>query len=226
MKFGFVVTSVMCFMFLLSGCQTNSSSSQEAKKKESVANINVRLGMAYLERHDIQRAKQKFLLALEEAPEIPETWYSMGYFMESTGNKEHAKQYYEKSISLAPKRGDVLNNYGTYLCHTGVYQASVTYFLKATQDPTYLQVAAAYENAGLCALKIPDNKSAMSYFKKALQEDPQRANSLIELAELNFQQGQYQSSRKELSQYLQLTTPTAQSYLLEKKLDAKMGVES
>lgn len=216
----FTFIFLILFNFMLTACQT--SSSPEENKKISAAKINVRLGMAYLERHDIQRAKQKFLLALDLAPDIPETWYTMAYFLESTGNKEQAKTYYLKSVSLAPSRGDALNNYGTFLCRAGDYKNAVAYFVKATKDPKYLEQASAFENAGLCSLKMPDNKIAMAYFKRALEEDPSRQTALIELSELNYRQGDYALARHQLDQYLQLASPSVQSYLLEKKIDQKI----
>lgn len=217
----FIGLSFIFFALLLTSCQT--STTPEQAKKITAAKINDRLGMAYLERHDIQRAKQKFLLALEEAPSIPETWYSMAYFLESTGNKEEARRYYEKAVAIDPKRGDVLNNYGTFLCRRGNYPLAVSHFIKATKDPKYLEQASAFENAGLCSLKMADFRHAMTYFKRALEEDPNRTTSLIELAELNFRQGDYPQARRQLNQYLMLVEPSTQSYQLEKKLDEKMS---
>lgn len=208
---------------LLVACGTTQGPSTQETKLVSAAKINVQLGMAYLERKDIQRAKQKFILALDEAPQIPETWYSMAYFMESTGNQDAADKYYVKAMAVAPGRGDVLNNYGTYLCRKGNYRDAVNHFIKATQDPKYLQAASAYENAGICALKIPSDDEAMKYFTKAIAEEPQRAASLIELAELNYKQGNYKKSREQLNQYLEFASPSVKSYTLEKNLDKRMS---
>lgn len=207
----------------LTACQSTQTPPGDEVKKVSAAKINDQLGIVYLERHDMQRAKQKFLLALEQAPNIPETWYSMGYYLESTGNKEQAKKYYLKAAEIAPDRGDVLNNYGTFLCRSGDYQGAVNHFLKAAQDPKYLDASAAYENAGLCSLKIPNNTQAAKYFEKALAEDPNRTTSLIELAELNYKQGNYKKSRNQLDQFLKQSPPTMQSYLLEQKLEPKLS---
>lgn len=215
-------TLVVLFSLAMTACQTSQPSSTEETKKVTVAKINTRLGIAYMERNDMQRAKQKFLLALEQAPNIPETWYSMAYFMESTGNKENAKKYYLKAVEVAPQRGDALNNYGTFLCRSGDYKGAVAQFIKATKDPKYLEQSAAYENAGLCSLKIPNQTAAIAYFKRALEEDPHRPTALIELSELNYKQGAYALARKQLSQYLQVSAPSVQSYLLEKKIDDKL----
>ena len=176
-------------------------------KQAKAARINVQLGAAYLERKDLVRAKQKFLLATKEAPELPEVWYSLAYFFETTGNQEQAKQYYMKALALAPSRGDVLNNYATYLCRKGNFQVAIQHFLKAVQDAEYLDASSAYENAGLCAEKIPDRKLAIQYFNKALLEDPARPVSLIELAELHYQEGNHQLANAELNQFLQISSP-------------------
>jgi len=204
------------------GCGTISSNEDHDRQK-AAAKINARLGMAYLEQHDVIRAKQKFLLAMQQGPSLPETWYSMAYFLETTGNKEKAKIHYLKAIQLEPDRGDTLNNYGTFLCRAGDYPGAIQQFLKATQDPTYLEVAAAYENAGLCTLKSAHPHEAKHYFEKALTEDPNRSTSLIELAEVNYKLGNYLLARKELDQYLRSFSPTAQTYYLEKQIDGKLN---
>lgn len=179
--------SWLMIFFILSACagfSSNSEQNDEAPKKIATAKINIQLGMAYFDRHDAYKAKQKFLLALDQAPTIPETWYSMAYFLESTGDKSEAQKYYLKAIALDPRRGEAQNNYGTFLCRKGDYAGSIQHFLLAVQDPRYLDVAGAYENAGLCASRIPDRKLAIGYFKRALQQDPGREISKIELKKL------------------------------------------
>jgi type IV pilus assembly protein PilF len=179
-----IVLSVLCFL-ILSGCITvkpNDEISEE--KKISTAKINVQLGMAYLARQDVERAKQKLLLAISQAPKAPETWYSFAYFLEKTNNASDAKKNYLKALHLAPKRGDTNNNYGTFLCRQGDYVNAIKYFMIASKDPNYLETASAYENAGLCSLKIPNKQIAKLYFKKAIAYDPTRTISLAELKKL------------------------------------------
>lgn len=188
------------------------------RNTSKAAQINIRLGASYLERKDIIRAKQKFLLALEQSPELPEAWYSMAYFFENTGNNELAKEYFLKALALAPHRGDVLNNYGTFLCKAGNYQQAIQYFLEAVRDKNYLESSSAYENAGLCALRIPNGKLAITYLSKALQEDPSRPSVLIELAELHYRQGNVKLAANELAQFQQLTQATTRSAVLAERI--------
>lgn len=173
------------FLGAIVACSTMKSGDDDSdKKKNKVAEINIQLGLAYLEKGNMQRAKQKLLYAAEKAPNLPEAWYSLAYYSEMTGNKKEAEQNYTKAIQLAPQRGDVLNNYGTFLCRSGYYKKAIHYFLLASQDTHYLDTASAYENAGLCALKIPDRKQAIAYFSRALEEDPAHTVSIAELNKL------------------------------------------
>ncbi|MHB1948165.1 MAG: type IV pilus biogenesis/stability protein PilW [Gammaproteobacteria bacterium] len=183
MKYHKLLTFLLSTL-LLNSCSTLSADEQEKIKNKKIAQINMQLGMGYLEKNDMQRAKQKLLYALQKSPELPEAWYSMAYFQEMTGNHAEANKDYLKSIDLAPKRGDVQNNYGTFLCRTGKYQESIRHFVAATKDMQYLDSAGAYENAGLCALKIPDKQQAIKYFTLALEQDPTREALMTQITEL------------------------------------------
>jgi type IV pilus assembly protein PilF len=180
-------TAVILTLTFLTACSTTKSTVDNGDQKRiATAKINTQLGMAYLERHEVQRAKQKFLTAMNQAPNIPETWYSMAYFLEVTGDDKVAQKYYQKAITIAPNRGDAHNNYGTFLCRMGNYKGAIQQFMIAIEDPTYLDTASAYENAGLCATKIPDRKQAIAYFKQAIEQDPTRSTSVNELARLGL----------------------------------------
>ncbi len=177
-----------------------------------VAGTNVQLGLAYLQSGDVQRAKQKLLLAEQQAPASIESQGAMGYFLESTGNLSQAEAYYRRAVILNPKSGAAQNNYGTFLCRRGNYKEADRHFLLALQDPSYLNTAQVYENAGLCAMQIPDANKAMGYFTQAITQDSKRVISWLELGRLSYQQKNYQQAQQYLNRYMQLTkdpTPNA-----------------
>jgi len=212
---------LLSVILLLTACAAQRAATEDENRNISTAKINTQLGMTYLENHNISRAKQKLLLALDEAPNIPDTWYSMGYFLEVTGDKAEANKYYLKALDIAPKRGDVQNNYGTYLCRSGRYQESIQHFELAARDIHYIDTAAAYENAAICAMKIPDKKLARQFFQKALGSDPGRSNVYLGLAELDFQTGQLMKAKRNLETFLSLSAPTTESLSLSHKLQNK-----
>lgn len=200
-----------------------SSENEPPRSMAEVARINANLGLAYLEQKNVQRAKQKLLLALNQGPNIPEPWYSMAYFHEATGNIDEASKYYSKAVEIAPDRGDAQNNYGTFLCRNGHYQDSITHFMIAAKAPTYLDPAAAYENAGLCSMKAKEYKHAANYFTQALLKDPARKISMLNLAAADIKLGRYQDAKSMLFQYSMVTPPDEESRKLVETLKQHIG---
>jgi len=197
---------LVLFSLLLSACaSSNALNSAEARNERLAAGYNVRLGMGYLQQGNVQRAKTKLLQALKQAPDWPPVLDAMGYFLEKTGEAEQAQSYYARSLELAPHDGSVLNNYGTYLCRQKKYQQAEAYFLAAIKDPNYITTSEAYENAGLCALEMPNEDKAEHYFKKALLQDPQRLSIIEELAKLSFKKQQYLPTVQYVDTYLTLS---------------------
>lgn len=210
----------------LSACKsmkTEAPPADGSMPRSQVAKINVNLGLAYLENKNVQRAKQKFLLALKQDPDIPEPWYSMAYFHEATGNLDEANRFYAKAVEIAPQRGDAQNNYGTFLCRQGNYQQAISHFMLAVKSPDYLDPAAAYENAGLCSMKSKSYAKAAEFFNQALLKDPARTLSLLNLALADLKQGKYQQAKAIMVQYSLVAQPNAESNYINNELAKHTG---
>ncbi len=206
------------FLLFLQSCQNNHQKAGESKdtpppftlrnktaKLNEAATYNTQLGLAYLKQGDRVRAKHKLMLALKQAPNSPLVNASLAYFMEKSGDLDSAKTYYKKAMALAPGAGAEYNNYGTFLCRQGFYKEADGYFLKAIKDIKYEHTAAAYENAGLCALKVPNQEQASFYFNKALEQDPSRAQSLYELVNIELKQEHFNKALSYLQKYPNLS---------------------
>ncbi|WP_272946910.1 type IV pilus biogenesis/stability protein PilW [Legionella londiniensis] len=191
-------------MAFATSCGKNAEENESVVKEHNLneaASFNTRLGLAYLKQGDRPRAKRKLLIALEQAPDSPNVNAAMAYFLEKTGVLDKAQVYYQKAMSLAPNNGAQLNNYGAFLCRQGQYKQAENYFLRAVKDVQYENTAAAYENAGLCALAIPDTAKAAFYFNKALEQDPSRKQSLYELVKLEANRNHLNEALNLLRQY-------------------------
>lgn len=155
---------IMLILILLLGCQNITLKKQ---RDIAAAQANIKLGLAYLNLRDTGKAKQKLLFAKEISPNYPAIWYTLGYFYQKTQEISEAAYCYQHALKLAPENGSAHNNYGAFLYSTQQYRKAIQQFLLALKDPNYLDPGYAYENAGLCALKLEDKKLAMYYFKKA-----------------------------------------------------------
>ncbi|WP_010597658.1 tetratricopeptide repeat protein [Rickettsiella massiliensis] len=116
-------TLVSLLLVQLSACSWISTT----KKSDALpdpAETNVQLGLAYLQAGDVQRAKEKLLLAQQQAPNSLESRGAMA------GNIAQAEAYYRAAVHQNPKSGIAQNNYGTFLCRRGRYmEAESTFFI-------------------------------------------------------------------------------------------------
>jgi type IV pilus assembly protein PilF len=195
---------------VLAGCAKDTSMSNTVadvdevaaqKKNAKAAKINTQLGMGYLKQGNTSRAKQKLLMAQEQAPRSPDVAGALGYYFETTGEMNQAQRYYLRALNLAPGKGAQLNNYGAFLCRQAKYSEAEKYFIRATKDINYVNSAGAVENAGICALAIPNLALAKQYFEQAIAQDPQRFNSYYELGKMMLEAKQYKDSLKWIERY-------------------------
>lgn len=208
-----IVTKGLLTIFLLSCLLLQSCQHNEDKQEETInpkvdlkkaATFNLQLGLGYLKQGDRPRAKKKLLTALEQAPSSPDVNASLAYYFEQTNELDQAKKYYLKAIDLSGNSGAQLNNYGTFLCRQGDYKKAEEYFLKAVKDPQYVHTSGAYENAGLCALQVPDEAKAKAYFTSAIDQDPTRRESLYELVKLDSKMGQNKQALELLQNHVDI----------------------
>lgn len=135
------------------------------------ARTNAKLGLAYLEKGLYPQSKQSLLIALREDRKIASVWYGMGYYLEKTNHLRSAQAYYQQAIKVDPHSGAAKNNYGIFLCDQHRYQGAIAEFKLAANEPSYLNAGRAYKNAGNCAMRIPNKKLAMRYFREAQYDD-------------------------------------------------------
>lgn len=203
----FKLLFLMGFLCLDSCVQDNPSDNKSGKQHlKEAASYNTQLGLAYLKQGNRPRAKQKLLLAMSQAPNSSDVNAAMAYFLEKSGELNESRKFYQKAIGIDPNSGPQLNNYGAFLCRQGKYNEAESYFLRAIKDSKYEHTAAAYENAGLCAMAIPNEEKAITYFKRALGQDPSQKQSLYQLVTLSIKQRQFDQAWLYLQNYLSPTS--------------------
>lgn len=190
------IVAVMVLPLLISACFNKNSQTDKnpplpvAKQTPAdfyrAALLNVEMGKTYLEQGQINRAKQKFVHALELKPKLPEGHSAIGYFYETVGDLEEAEKHHNQAISYGDGKARYYNNYGTFLCRRGRYKEADRAFNNALKDKQYIKTAEVYENAGLCALQAQDMQKAYGYLQTALQHDPNRSSASLELAAMEL----------------------------------------
>lgn len=225
-KYVQTAVAVVCCMGLAACAgETAPDKPWEGKENLKAAGYNVRLSALYLEEGKVEIAKRKILLALEQAPNWPPAVDGMAYFYASTGRPKLAEEYYQRAIQVAGESGDVENNYGVFLCQTKRYEDAIKRFQLAVKDKNYVNVAQAFENAGVCAAKIPDVPRALRYFKKAIENAPTYASAYLHAANIYYQVKQYRNAQRYLKQFLAFNNQeqTEESLALQIRLAKQAG---
>ena len=141
------------------------------------------------------------------------------------GENEKAEKHFKEAVSRSPQYSEAQNNYGVFLCQQGQYEEAEKRFLKAVENPLYQSAAMAFENAGLCTREIPDLVKAESYFRRALQINPNLSKSLMGMADLSYEQKNYMQARAYVQRFNSVSPWTPQSLLTAIKTESKLGNE-
>ncbi|EHD2241123.1 type IV pilus biogenesis/stability protein PilW [Vibrio vulnificus] len=189
---------------LLTGCVTvTEGQAQKDPDPIGMAESRIALGLGYLENGAMIKAHDNLQQALTHAPDYYRAQLSMAHYYERVGENGKAEDIYQKSARQHPKNGNVLNNYGTFLCKKGEYDKADRLFNRAIEQPYYYLIPASYENAAFCALKAGENVKAQTYFTRAIDYDPHRPKSILNLAKLEVDAGNYTQARLRLMRFHQ-----------------------
>ncbi|HEX7965431.1 MAG TPA: type IV pilus biogenesis/stability protein PilW [Gammaproteobacteria bacterium] len=159
------------------------------------AQDNVSLGIAYLKQGNRDAAMQKIQKALDQDPDNADAYVAEALIYNADGDTDKARDAYKTAMRKAPDDPEIENNYAVFLCQHGKPKDSLEYFMKSAANPRYSTPDGAYSNAGLCALRIPDQATAEQYFRKALTVNPNLPEPMYQLAQLSYDQKKYLSAR-------------------------------
>ncbi len=202
-------------------CSTHSGRAADAQR--SPAQINAELGVRYMQQGNLDVALEKLRRALEQDPKLPSAHHYIALLYDRLGSPELAEKHFQRALALSPKDPALLNNYGVFLCGHGHYDAAIERFLETLEVTEYRRPDEAYENAALCALRIPDRGRAEAYFRRALKVNPLRASSLYQMMKLSVEAQRYSLARDFLKRYERVAPHDSRSLWLALQVEEKLG---
>lgn len=204
-----IVSALLPIVVLLGACTTTDYLTPVDTKR--AAELNAQLGLGYLNEGQYQRAKYKLDKAIKFDPDNPHAYHYMAELYRRLKEFDKAGENYKKALSLAPDDMNIQNNYGVYLCERGQYERAYKHFQNIISNPLYAARANAYENVGLCSLREGRLKKAEESFKAALQINPRMPKSLIQLAQMSYDEGMTDVSFQYFQRYVAIAQQTPES---------------
>ncbi len=230
----FLILAGASFLF---GCVTEGGFEEKPVSIRDAAIANVRMGNSYLNDGRVDLARAKLLRAVELDPSLPEAHTGLGLLYWRTGENQKADQHFREALDLDPSSAESQNYYGVFLCVNGEFKKGERYLLKAANNSRYRTPWVALTNAGNCARR--DSEAAMAAgdheragtrlavaetnYRKAVQYNPRYSESLLQLARLRFNAGNYLGARGFLQRYNETTRPTADALLLCVRIERELG---
>jgi type IV pilus assembly protein PilF len=215
------VLTVVVVSLLLAVC--SSAPKKFEQHRDSSADINAKLGLNYMQQGNYDVAMDKLKRALEQDPNSIAAHHYLAELYKTLNNHELAEEHYKKAIRLDSNDPSIQNNYAVFLCDRKRYEEAEKRFLQAAKIPSYRRPDEAYENAGLCALRIPDAKRAEIYFRQALEINPLLPNALYQMAVMSFNAQQYLPARAFIQRYIAFAQPSPKTLWLSFRVERALG---
>lgn len=212
---------LLLMLLLMSACA--STTAVEDDRDFKIADTNLRLGIGYMRQGKYEDALEKLQKAYSAKPDYADVHGALALVYESLLEYKKADRHYREAIDLNPENGGFYNNYGGFLCRRGKYKEADKYFVKAIETRRYKTPEQALENAGACAILIPDLEKAEIYLRRALSINDKLPLALSQMADLMFRKENYMSARAYLQRYEEVSQHTAESLWLGIRTERKLG---
>lgn len=203
--------------------QPRSGPLETEYEPNEIAQANLRLGVAYMEDGNNEKALEKLERARQADPRYPLVYNMLGLLYQRMGVNDQAEKNFKQGLNLAPNNPNLLNNFGQFLCNQGRVDEAESAFVKASENPLNENPDRALTNAGTCGLINDNNAMAEKYYRRALEENPRQSLALLRMANLQYDNGEYLSARGYLQRFAETTRHNARSLWLGVRIERELG---
>ncbi len=205
--------------------RTEQAVSQQVAGNETIqrAKVHTELGGLYLSQGNLGVALEEARKALAASSAYAPAHSLMGLIHMQMRENGAAEESYERALKIAPGDPEINNSYGWFLCQTGRERASLDRFQAALKSPLYATPSLAYMNAGICSLRLKDDKGAEEDFVRALRLDPANDRAAYFLADISYRQGKLVAARQYLGELHKRAEPSVETLWLSLRIERKLG---
>lgn len=204
---------MMIGALLLSACVTETQHSAYTKEvsKDSAVQSHVNAGMEYLAKGDSENALRHLKNAHDRDPKSPVVQNGLALAFQMSGENELAEKHYKAALRADSNMTMARNNYGVFLYREGRYPEACKQMRLVIKDSLYDGRTSAFQNLGQCELKLGNLEEAEEAFERALAMNRMHSPAMLELADINMQQGEYVTAQNYYTTYKSLAEQNARS---------------
>ena len=160
----------------LAGCAGGQTLDPETRAAR-LAQINLQLGIGYLQEGKTDIALDKLRRAVKADPDSPDAHLAVAVLYDRLGENEAAESHFRDALRLAPENASIATNFGNFLCRLDRVPEAEEQFRHAAENRGYETPEIAYTNAGLCMSRHGAPARAEEYLRQALSAARGRAGA-------------------------------------------------
>lgn len=219
---GFRAVLMVTVLVFSAACTTISTPVSDEQSRDA-SRFNAELGAKYLQRDDLDQARDKLEKALAQDKKNADAHVSYARLQQRVGRHSEARKHFKRAIGLKPEVAEYRNSYGVFLCELQDYDGSLKEFEKAAANPYYKTPEFALDNAGLCMLDANDLTRAEGFLRDALRTNPRFPAALLHMSQLTYRQNRLTVADAYLMRFREYSNETPQSLLLALNIQRDMG---
>ena len=205
------------------GAQQAVSAQPAESEQQQRAKVHTELGSLYMLDGRSAIALEEARIALSADPTYAPAYNLLGLIHMVLGETRLAEDNFERALRLAPGDPEINNNFGWFLCQSGREQRAIAYFMASAKNPLYATPTKPYTNAGVCSVRLKDDKAAEEYLLTALRLSPTNTQALFWLADIAYRQGRQSEARQWTTDIEKMMEPTPEVIWLALRIERKLG---
>jgi type IV pilus assembly protein PilF len=178
-----------------SACVTEGEVRREPASAEEQVEVNLALGVGYLQENRPDLAIDALQRAIDVQPRSAEAHGAIAVAYYQEGSVELAEEHHQRAAQLAPRNGEIQNAYAVFLCLQNRWEDADAYFQRAVAAlPRNVRVDVLL-NAARCARGAGDLSGAERNFRSALEIDPMHADALRAMMDISIRTDEFRNGR-------------------------------
>jgi type IV pilus assembly protein PilF len=206
--------AVLVLMAGLGACVMETTGGPVPASADQRLQAQLSLARGYLESEHRARAIEPLDRALEINPRSADALLLYGVFYQAEEDFNVAEQYYRRALRADARHAASLNNLAVLLYGQGRYREAVQPLRILVRDTSYRNRDLAFENLGLTERQLGMYTDARASFSRALNINEALPVSHLELADLEYQAGNYQAALRHYDRFRSLARQSARSLCL------------
>ncbi len=220
---------------LLAGCAGNLGASTpgggraeimtESDEPEGRKRARLRLELAanYFQQGQTNIALDELKQALAADPTFADAHNLRGLVYMRLSDNVLAEESFRRAMTLSPRDGDVLHNYGWLLCQQTRYNESLSMFGRAIASPSYGGQAKTLMTQGICQVRAGQGAEGERSLTRSYELDPGNPVAAYNLANLLFQRSDFTRAQFYIRRLNNTNLANAETLWLGIKVERSMG---